>query len=187
MGPAARARLRRPALVLLALNGAAFLAFTLPRTLQERNAAGRVAALREEVARERSRVAALRERADAMNANVRDGERFARERLRSRAEALLPALDEIHGAASAEGIRLGRESYAPEEATAGAPARVRVALPVSGSYEQIVGFLGRLERSKHFLVIDQLRLGAEAGSEAQLGIELSAYFQGPAGARDGGA
>lgn len=177
MGPALRARLRRPALALLALNAGAFLAFTLPRTLQERNAADRVVGLREEVARERTRVAALAERVAAMNANVRDGERFVKERLEARATALLPALDEIHRAASEEGIELGRESYTAEDSKAGVPSRVQVALPVSGSYEQIVGFLGRLERSRHFLVIDQLSLGAEGGSEAQLGIVVSAYFR----------
>lgn len=186
IGPGPRERLRRPALALLLLNAGVFGAFTLPRTLQERNAQGRVVALREEVIRERARVAALRERAEAMAANARDGERFAKERLRPRSEALLPALEEIHRAAAEESIELGRESYTPEEPRAGVPARVQVALPISGSYEQIVGFLGRLERSRHFLVVDQLSLGAEGGSEAQLSIVVSAYFRETA-AEDGGA
>lgn len=178
MSATLRARLRRAALVLLGLNLAGFLAFTLPRTLQERNAADRVVSLRQEVAGERGRVAALRERAEAMSANARDSERFLRELLKPRPEALLPALDEIHRAASEEGISLGRESYTPEEAKAGTPARIRVQLPVAGSYEQIVGFLGRIERSKHFLVIDQLSLDAGvAGGEARLAIVLSAYYQ----------
>lgn len=188
MAPALRERLRRPALLLLGLNAAAFLAFTLPRTLQERSAAGRVLSLREEVARERGRVAALRERAEAMSANSRDSERFLGELLKPRPEALLPALDEIHKAASEEGISLGRESYTPEEAKAGTPACIRVQLPIAGSYEQIVGFLGRIERSKHFLVIDQLSLDAgSSGGEARLGIVLSAYYREPPGPRSDGA
>lgn len=188
IAPALRARLRRPALALLALNAAVFLAFTLPRTLQEQSAATRVVALREEVAREQGRVAALRERAEAMAANARDVERFARERLRPRAEALLPALDEIHRAASEEGITLGRESYTRDEPREGLPARVRVSLPVSGSYEQIVGFLGRLERSKQFLIVDQLSLGTEGGEgEARLAIVVSAFFRETAPPRSEGA
>lgn len=188
IAPALRARLRRPALALLALNAAVFLAFTLPRTLQERNAASRVVALREEVARERGRVAALRERAETLTANARDVERFARERLRPRAEALLPMLDEIHRAAAEEGISLGRESYTRDEAQEGLPSRVRVALPVSGRYEQIVGFLGRLERSKQFLIVDQLSLGTDGGpGEARLAIVVSAFFQETAPARSEGA
>ncbi len=177
IAPALRARLRRPALGLLALNAAVFLAFTLPRTLQERNAARRVAGLRAEVGGERARVRALRERADSLVANARDSERFWRELLKDRKETLLPAIDEIQKAASAEGIDLGREAYTPEEARAGVPARVRVQLPVAGSYDQIVGFLGRLERSKQFLVIDQVSLDAGTDGEARLAIEVSAYYR----------
>ncbi len=177
IGPALRQRLRRPALGLLALNAAVFLVFALPRTLQERNAAGRVAALRAEVAGERARVEALRARAQALAENARDSERFFEELLKPRKQALLPAIDEIQKAASAEGIDLGRETYTPEEARAGVPARVRVQLPVSGSYDQIVGFLGRLERSKQFLVIDQVSLDAGPDGEARLAIEVSAYYR----------
>jgi hypothetical protein len=61
-----RERLRRPAFVLLALNVAAFLAFTLPRALQVRNLNRRVASLRAEADRERTQVEALKQRADTV-------------------------------------------------------------------------------------------------------------------------
>jgi hypothetical protein len=54
---------------------------------------------------------------------------------------------------------------------------------VTGSYSQLVAFLGRLERAEHFLVVDQvaLRERGEAGS-ADLDIVLSTYFREAAGA-----
>lgn len=181
-----RARVRAPAYALLGLNAAAFAAWTLPRTIAERNAVAHAAALREEVARERAAVDALRDRADAMAANARDTERLFREVLGSRREALLPVIEELHAAAEQEGLALGNESYQADSGSGG-PARFRVQLPVSGSYDQIVGFLGRIERSKHFLVIDDLSLGAGEDNRARLNIRLSAYYREPAAAGAAGA
>ncbi len=177
IGPALRERLRRPALALLALNAAAFLAFTLPRVLQARSLAQRVSALRTEVERERAQVRALQERTDVIARNGRDSDRLYRELLEPRGQALLPALEEIHAAAEEEGIELGSESFAPEAADGGRPGSVRVSLPVKGSYRQIVGFLSRLERSKHFLVVEALTLGASQPGQPSLGVTIYAYFR----------
>ena len=183
IGPALRERLRRPAFVLLALNVVAFLAFTLPRALQVQNLNRRVASLRAEADRERAQVEALKQRTDTIARNGRDAERLYRELLEPRQNALLPALEEIHAAAEEEGIELGSETFAPSSAQGGRPASVQVSLPVKGSYRQIVGFLSRLERSKHFLVVESLILGAAQPGEASLGVTVSAYFrEGRAGA-----
>jgi hypothetical protein len=177
IGPALRERLRRPALVLLALNVAALAAFTLPRALQVRNLNRRVAALRAEVEGERAEVEALKQRADAIARNGRDSERLFRELLEPRQDALLPALEEIHAAAEEEGMELGNETFAPQAAEGGRPASVRVTLPLQGSYRQIVGFLARLESSKHFLVVESLTFGATQPGQAHLGVTVSAYFR----------
>jgi Tfp pilus assembly protein PilO len=129
----------------------------------------------------------MRERADAMTQNGKDSERFLQGVLKERRETLLPAIEEIHKAARDEGIELGREAYAPEAARAGQPARVRIELPVSGSYEQIVGFLSRLERSKQFLVVDEVSLGAGSDGEARLAIVVSAYYREAPAAGSAGA
>jgi uncharacterized membrane protein YqiK len=83
-------RLHRPALVLLALNAVVFAVFTLPRTLQERSLASRVALLRAEAERERGQAEASRRRAETIRENVKDAERFSREILKPR-EATLRA------------------------------------------------------------------------------------------------
>jgi hypothetical protein len=53
--------------------------------------------------------------------------------------------------------------------------RVRVTIPVKGSYAQLVGFLGRLERAKAFVVVDTIGL-QEGENEASLDVGLSMYF-----------
>jgi Tfp pilus assembly protein PilO len=176
-------RLHRPALVLLALNAVVFAVFTLPRTLQERSLASRVALLRAEAERERGQAEASRRRAETIRENVKDAERFSREILKPREATLLPVLAEIHAAAREEGIDLGREDYQRSEVKGASFTRLTIRLPVTGSYSQLVAFLGRLERAEHFLVVDQvaLRERGEAGS-ADLDIVLSTYFREAAGA-----
>lgn len=171
-------RLTRLALLLLAVNAALFLVFTLPRTLQERSLASRVATLRAEAQRERGQVEALRRRAQAIQANENDARRFFHEIVKSRQATLLPALAEIHQAAAAERLELGQESYSRNDIKETALVRLRIALPVKGSYGQLVGFLRRLERSKSFVVVDTIGLtsGGENGADASLDVGLSAYF-----------
>ncbi len=168
-------RLVRPALYLVALNLVAFLAFTLPRTLQERSLASRLETLRAEANRERGQIQALRRRAETIRTNQTDASRLLRDVVRSRQATLLPALTEIHAAAEAEGLVLGAENYARSEVKNTPLVRLRVTLPVKGSYGQLVGFLGRLERSKAFVVVDTVGL-QERDSEASLDVGLSMYF-----------
>jgi Tfp pilus assembly protein PilO len=168
-------RLVRPALYLVALNVALFLAFTLPRTLQERSLASRLDTLRAEAGRERGQIQALRRRAETIRANQADASRFLREVVHSRQATLLPALAEIHQAAAGEGLELGAEVYSRSEVKETPLVRVRVTIPVKGSYQQLVGFLGRLERAKAFVVVDTVGL-REGEGEASLDVGLSMYF-----------
>jgi predicted metalloprotease with PDZ domain len=168
-------RLVRPALYLLGVNVALFLVFTLPRTLQERSLASRLARLRTEAERERGQIASLRLRAETIRANQHDATRFFGEVVRSRQATLLPALAELHHAAEAEGLELGAESFSRTDVKETGLVRLRVTLPVKGSYSQLVGFLGRLERTRGFVVVDTVGL-RESGDEASLDVGVSVYF-----------
>lgn len=173
--PPWRRRLLVALLVVLGLNTAVFAAYTLPRTLQVRSATSRAAAARAEVEQERKEVGELRGRADAIKANAADAERFYTD-VAPRAE-VLSVLEDVERMAREPGLKPGTRSFAPAEVTDSRLARVRVTLPLQGSYEQLVGFLGRVERSKHFLTVDRIALrGGEEGS-ANLQVELSAYFR----------
>ena len=183
MKPFWRRRLLTPALVLLGLNIAVFCAYTLPRRMKEKNIASRVVVLREEVERERRATAELRRRADTLQSNNRDVARFYREVVGARRIGLLPVLEELEAVAAKFGLQSPRRSYTPKEVKGVAGlSRFQVTMPVSGNYRQLGAFLGALERSPHFLTVDQVAIRQKEGSVADLAIVLSAYFRGEEGA-----
>jgi Tfp pilus assembly protein PilO len=163
----------------LAANAVAFAVYTFPRTLQQRSLAEHASALEKDVERERRNALAMRERADAIRANARDLEAFYREVLKD-PEGLFSVLKELDKQAPSVGTR----SYRPYDVKGAAVARFVVTMPLSGSYEQLVAFLRRLERSPHFLTVDRVSL-REREPSAELDVELSVYFRGAAPARKG--
>lgn len=184
MKPFWRRRLLVPFLALLGLNLAAFLAYTLPRRMQERNITTRAVVLREEVERERRATAELRRRAETLETNNRDVARFYREVVGGRRMGLLPILQELEGMANGLGLQSQRRSYAPEEVKGVAGlSRFQITMPVSGTYRQLGSFLGLLERSPHFLTVDKVSIRQREGGVAELSIVVSAYFRGEEGAR----
>jgi hypothetical protein len=52
--------------------------------------------------------------------------------------------------------------------------RIRITLPASGSYGQLVALLDRLERWERFVVVDQVHL-REVDDGADLSITLSTF------------
>ena len=111
MKPFWRRRLIVPFLVLAGLNLAVFLAYTLPRRMQEKNIASRAVVLREEVERERQAMADLRRRAETLESNNRDMARFYREVVGGRRMGLLPVIEELEGMAARLGIHRNTLAY----------------------------------------------------------------------------
>jgi Tfp pilus assembly protein PilO len=166
-----RRRLVRPLLGLLALNLALLLAFTLPRLLEERGLERSRAALGGEAERERAAVARLRERAETMRRNAADTRRFYSEIVPAEGE-LVAVLRELDKAA----LSTGNRSFKPEPVKGASLERFVVTMPMSGSYEQLVAFLRRLESFPRFVTVDRLSLRQnEAG--AGLDVVVSAYYQ----------
>jgi Tfp pilus assembly protein PilO len=180
----ARKPARRPlllaVLVLLGLNVVAFAAYTLPRTIQVRRATSRAAQARAEVERETKDVADLRGRADALRANTADADRFYAS-VDPRSE-LLVVLEDVESMAREPGLKPGGRSFVAAEAADPRLSRIKVNLPLAGSYEQLVGFLERVEGSPHFLTVDRIALSGGEEGTGTLQVELSAYFGGSGGA-----
>jgi Tfp pilus assembly protein PilO len=172
-----RDRLRIPLLVLIAGNAGVYFAYTMPRSLREKSVAERAAVLREEVERDRRTTAALRRRADAMVSNRTDAERF-HARLGPKT-TLLQVRGEITSLARDLGLRVGTLTYAPEGVKGGdRVAQLQMKMGVSGTYPQLAAFLDRLERSPHFVTVDQIQLRKRAsGGDAELEIALSAFYR----------
>ena len=178
-------RLLLPVLALLGLNGLVLAAYTLPRTLQVKSATARAEEVRKELAREREANAVLRRQAEAIRGNAADAARFYREFVVGSRAELIPLLEDIDRMATEPGLKPSARTYQLEDVKGADLTRVEVLLAVEGSYDQLVGFLERVERSKHFLTID--RIGLSAGSNTgspSLRVELSAYLRGKS-AKDG--
>lgn len=173
-------RLVPPVLVLLGLNAVGFAAYTLPRTLQVRNATERAAQVRKDLAREREAAAALRRRAEAVRRNAADTERFYREVVLGSQAELIPLIEEVEKMATEPGLKLpSARTYKYDEVHDAELTRVAIAVSAEGSYAQLVGFLDRIEGSPRFLTIDRVGLNAgSAGGPPSLRVELSAYMRG---------
>jgi Tfp pilus assembly protein PilO len=160
----------------LLLNVGVFVAYTLPRTLQVRSATSRGLLAREEVAREREAVADLRRRADVVKANTQDAERFY-EAVAPRRTDVLAVVEDVEKMAKEPGLKPGPRGFAPADVKDPRLVRVKITLPLEGSYDQLVGFLDRVERSRHFLTVDRISLHSGREGNAALQVEISAYFR----------
>jgi Tfp pilus assembly protein PilO len=180
-----RRRLLVPFLALAVVDAALFGALTLPRLLRERSVAARAETLRGEVTRLREWVAKLEGRAAAIEANRRDSEAFYANVLGTSRARLVPVLRELSEIAAELGLAAGSATYAPQDVRDAPLVRYQITMPLKGSYEQLVSFLGKLERSKQFLIVDQLSLrergGEDASGQAELSVVLSTYFRAGAG------
>jgi Tfp pilus assembly protein PilO len=181
-----RDRLKVPLVVLVVLNLGVYVAYTMPRSLRERNAAQRAATLREEVARDREVAAALRARADAMRTNREDVDRFYA-RLGPKG-TLAQVRAEITKLARDLGLHVGALSYTPDAVKGGeGVAQLQMRLRVSGTYRELAAFLDQMERSPHFVTVDQIGLSKrDTGEEGGLEIALSTFYRMPAASAEGG-
>lgn len=167
---------------LLAANLGTLLAFTLPRSLAERNLELRAARLRGELEAAQKRNETLKARDEVAVRNAADVGRFYRTVVGTREQTLLPALAELDAAARELQLTTGTQSYEAKPLEGGPLVRFRIRMPVSGSYRQVVAFLERLEQSRLFLTIDEISLRErpqDGAGAADLSLIFSAYFRDP--------
>ena len=168
-------RLLLPVAVLALANAAVYGVYTLPRTVAERSLAARAATLREGLEREQRQIREERRQDRVLTRNAEDV--AALYKRAGQKASILKVRDEVEGLAREIGFRLGARSYADEPVKGLPLTRFRFTMPVTGSYAQLVAFLDRLERSDHFVTVDQVQLQwGEAGQVPVLSLTLSAYF-----------
>ncbi|HEY7923851.1 MAG TPA: type 4a pilus biogenesis protein PilO [Vicinamibacteria bacterium] len=172
-----RAKLLPAFLGLLALNALAFVAWTLPRSLRQRNAQARAASARAELQLEKQRSQALAERAEAIRANGADLERFYATLAGDEKQNLFQSLEAVEELAREPGLQLATRSVRREDVDGAPLERVVMTLPLEGSYAQLVGFLRGVERSKRFLTVEGVALRADAESGGSLQVDLSTYLR----------
>ncbi len=164
-------------LLLVVANLGVLVAWTLPRSLRQKNAAERAVAARVELARERERAQALRDRSATIRANRADLERFYATHAGDEKKDLLPTLTAIEELARAGGLQPASRALRRENVEKAPLERVAVTLPLEGSYGDLVGFLRGVERSERFLTVDRVALRADADSGGALQVELSTYLR----------
>lgn len=178
MKPFWRRRLLVPALVLLALNAGAYVAYTRPRARFERDIAAQAVRLRHEVAVERARVEGVRRRARAIEENTADVARFYQSL--GHKDSVLAVQEDLVGIGRQLGLRMGNRSYAKETVKGSQSlSRFRITMPIEGSYTQIVRFLQRVEALPRFVTVDSIGLREDtgaAGRSTNLSVVLSVYF-----------
>ena len=162
--------------VLAALNAVVFFVYTVPKRIEDRSLVARVASLRTEVERDRATAARLRRRNEAVQANTADAARFY-EGLGTRNE-LLAVIEELQRTPRELGLRVGRRGYEPKDVKGLPLTRYAITMPITGNYRQLTAFLERMERSPHFMTVDQVNLRKRAASgEADLDVSMSAYVR----------
>jgi Tfp pilus assembly protein PilO len=168
---------------LVALNLVAFLAFTLPRTLQQRNLDSRLRSARAEVQGERDRQASLKARYDLVVANTRDTTEFYQKRIGARGSSLVPVLSEVEGLARAHGLQVANQNFTYEPVKGAPLDRFKVEMPMRGTYRELVAFVEDLERSSQFITVDSISVRGQQAGEAEVRMVLSCYFRSAAGAQ----
>lgn len=172
-----------PVLVALGLvDLVAAAAYTIPRGLRQRGIAARAQALRSQVEQARQTVADLKRRADTVRENEGAEKRLLEEVLSTRRVGLVPTLAEIEKLAAEPGLEAGGRTFNPEALKELPLLRLGVSVSLTGGYGQLVSFLRGLERSKHFITVDQIQLRERKGedrdsSEGALSVQLSAWFR----------
>ena len=189
--PLWRKHLLWPMVGLLGLNLVVGAAYTVRRGLQQRGISMRAEALRKEAAALRLSVQDLQRRADIARDNGAAEKRFFAEVVGTRQSTLVPTLTEIEKLAAEPGLKAGGRSFTPDPVKGLPLMRLQVAVTLTGGYKQLVDFLARVERSKHFVTVDRvlLREGSSQGDEGaaaggSLAVQLSAWFKAEEGEGD---
>jgi hypothetical protein len=173
-------------LLLLGANALVFFFFTLSRIDRSRRAEERVGTLRQAVASARAEFDRIKERADVIEANIRDTRRFLHEMTRPIPEALATDLDAVEAAVRASRMRPERRGYTTQPLHDIPLVRYAMRLPLTGSRTQLATLLRHIERSPRFIVIERLAMRDDKDpGQSQVDIELSTYYQADAPATSG--
>lgn len=178
---AGRKRLIVVLAAIVAANLLAYVAFTLPRSLRQRNLDGRLQSARQEVQGEREKLKELKGRFALVATNRKDATEFYRTHAGPRGGSLVPVLKEVEGLARQHGLTVGSQSFEMDPVKGAPLDRFRVRMPVRGTYDELVTFVNALERSQRFITLDEITVHGQQAGEAELNMVLSCYFNSAAG------
>jgi len=98
--------------------------------------------------------------------------------LSTQEERMNPVRDEIAQLARDFNVTLARRSYPAQEHADMGVYEFKIRFPLRGKFEDVGNFIGQIENSENFLVIDRitLRTSDDTGRLLQLNFDLSTFF-----------
>lgn len=179
MSAPTRRRVFWAAALLGVANLAAYLAYTLPRSLQKRNVATRLTQLEGELTEERARFAEIKTRAETIAANRKESRAFLEGQLAGPGASLVPLLAEVESLARKHGLKVGTQEFARDTVKGLPLEKFGITMPVTGTYDQVAGLVQELEHSSYFLTLDEIGAHGQGGEQGSVDLRLlfSAYFR----------
>jgi Tfp pilus assembly protein PilO len=167
--------------VLLLANLAAFVLFALPKINAEAIGRERLGSALERQGRLRARLASLADDKRALDAARGDLDSFYSEHLGERARQI-DVIRERNSIAADFGVQPTRVRYSIGEVKEQPLERFVMDFPLQGNYASLRFFINTIERSKNFLIIDNVQLdsGQQQG-ELSMRIAVSTFFYHPVG------
>lgn len=124
------------------------------------------------------RLEAAREDKSTLDRTRRSLDTFYFDILSTQEERMNPVRDEIAQLARQFNVNLARRSYPAQERNDMGVYEFKIKFPLRGKFEDVGQFIGQIENSENFLVIDRitLRTSDDTGRLLQLNFDLSTFF-----------
>jgi len=182
-----RASGKKAALLLalgLGLNGGAYLGLVRPHVREAKGLEEDSEPRLQQIKAREAEVAAKEKFVQAVETASRDLAALRQDVLSTKRQRMIAVQLEVAELASKFGINMERVQYEapdPEQAGKEGLERFGMKVPLKGGYANLRKFLQAVEASDEFLVIEQVALEGEPGSQAalELNITLATYFDAP--------
>jgi Tfp pilus assembly protein PilO len=134
---------------------------------------------RAEVAKAREELVQLERTASKLACVESDVDEVFERMLSSKAERMTAIQRELRQLARDRHLDPEAITYTASEVAGTGLVRFTASFPLTGSYETLRDFIGAVEASSNFLVVQDIGLSGQEGQTLSLDIRLATYFQSP--------
>jgi Tfp pilus assembly protein PilO len=157
------------------LNGLAYVALTYRLATKQERLARQHETLTGEIAERRDELKKLQGDRERVSRNQETADHFWTEVAQPLEPGLTEAIAELDRLASEAGLNSDRMSFTYDFLDVGL-TEVSAAMPLEGSYFNLVRFINSLERSPRFFVVKEIGLNRSQDEERQIGLTCDVSF-----------
>ena len=157
------------------LNGLAYVALTYRLATKQERLARQHETLTGDIATKREEMGKLEESRERMVRNQETADHFWTEVAQPLSPGLTEAISELDRLAADAGLKHDRMSFTYDFLDVGL-TEVSAAMPLNGSYFNLVRFLNSLERSPRFFVVKEIGLNRAQDEEKEIGLTCDVSF-----------